>query len=304
MDRAALAGLLVCKGGVDKHELLQLSSTRWVERAEWDKLKRYEQHFLRSYATGAAVYSAVLAGRSAARVSGMWVLPTEVLPVELASPNGHPPPKKQWPAGCEYIYSKVPAEDIVENDGIRYTRPVRTALDIARLHGVREGTVAIDSLYYGKDIEAQREIHGDIARTLRAMSGMKGIGDAREAFELSTHLSESTYETLARLVLLDEGIVAQPQVYLGRYRVDLLWGQVVIEIDGRAKFEDTPHATVMAQLARENELKSYGYEVVRVFPDELWRRPAEVIARILEAKRRADMRGPASVLPAVAPTYD
>lgn len=78
-------------------------------------------------------------------------------------------------------------------------------------------------------------------------------------------------------------------------RVDLLWEQLVIEIDGESKYEDVPHQTVMRQLKRENWLKEQGYEVLRLFPAEILRDEQRCIERVVEAKARADARGPVRV---------
>ena len=156
--------------------------------------------------------------------------------------------------------------------------------------------MALDSLLKENkavNAEAQRK---SIESTIDRLEGKKGIGRARRALALSSGLSESPYESLFRIILSENGIQVQPQMWIGHQtRVDLLWEQLVIEIDGESKYEDVPHQTVMRQLKRENWLKEQGYEVLRLFPAEILRDEQRCIERVVEAKARADARGPVRV---------
>lgn len=304
MDRARLVGLLVTRGDVDKQACVKLSATRFVAAETWNELKRHEQQFLRCYAAALATRTAVLVGRSAAQVNGLWVLPAQREVAELATGGGNPPPRKQWPDGVEYRHMTVPEIDVVGTSRVRATRPTRTAVDIARFHGVRDGVVAMDSLLSGESLANQAEIRGELLSTIGRMTGKKGIANARRALDLCSGLSESPYESLFRLILLEHGIAAQEQMWIGPdARVDLLWDQVVIEIDGAMKYELVPHETVRKQLKRENRLREYGYEVVRVSPSEMLHDEAACVRRVIQAKARADARGPASVLPTRSRPY-
>lgn len=299
MDQAGLVGLLVGRGDVEKQACLKLSATRFIPVEAWAGLQRHEQEFLRCYAAGVAAHKSVLVGRSAARATGMWVLRKEPELVELAQRGGHPPSKSQWPDGVVYRNVPVPAIDVWEAElagHLRFTTPSRTAIDIARFHGVRDGVVAMDGLFHGQTPIAQHTARAGLAETMERLAGKNGIGLARRAFELCSEKSESPFETLFRIILAEHGIVVLEQMWIGkRFRVDLLWGTLVIEIDGYIKFEDMPHAEVMKMTRRENWIKEQGYEVLHLFPIEILTDEAECVRRVRAAKARADNRGPVAV---------
>lgn len=297
LTKEQLVGLMVGRGSVDKRECLKLSATRFIPTDEWNALKRHEKEYLRCYAAGLSALKAVLVARSAARVNEMWVLPHLDEMVELATEHAHTPPKKQWPDGVVYRKMAVPDIDY-SGASPRVTLPARTAVDIARFHGVREGVVAMDSLFYRQTPANRTAVRKKLESVIARLAGKRGIGAAREAFELMSMLSESAYESLCRVILAEHGIDVDVQMWIGRdYRVDLLWGTLVIEIDGYMKYEDKPHEVVMKQLARENWLREQGYEVIRLFPVEILRDEEGCVQRVLELKTRADARGPVSTPP-------
>lgn len=303
MDYSALMKLVAGPSIVEKHECVQVAGNRFVPADAWHALKTHEQQYVRSYAAVARAKKAVAVGRSAARIMGMWVLPAEC-EVELAMPNGHPPPKSQWPEGLVYRHMTIPDSDILTGGlkrEVRCTTGYRTAVDIARIHGVREGVIAMDSLFRDQSDANKVVTWNNLQKAVERARGKDKVRCAREALEQCSPYSESPYETLMRLILLEHGIVVDVQQQIGKYIVDLLWGTLIIEIDGYVKFEDKPSEAVRKQLLRENRLKEMGYEVIRFFPWEIQNDPAGCIARILEAKARADARGPASVLPAIIP---
>lgn len=296
----------MARGGVDKQECIKLSATKFIAAAHWNQLRRYEQEFLRCYAVAASARRAVLVGRSAARLHEIWVIPSPHETVELAQRSGNPPSKSQWPDGITYHRMSIPDSDISHwrasdpagaPSTLCVTNEARTVVDIARLHGVRDGVVAMDSLFLGQPPINKIETRKQLLSVLKRLIGKRGIGAARLAFELSSDHSESAYESLFRVILHSNGIDVQEQMWIGKFRVDLLWGQLIIEIDGAAKYEDRPHDKVIKQLARENWLKEQGYEVLRLFPAEILRDKENCLHRVIEAKRRADARGTALIQP-------
>ena len=114
------------------------------------------------------------------------------------------------------------------------------------------------------------------------MKGTKGIGKARAALAKATNRSESAYETLLRLILQEHGITCHAQVSIGPYRVDLLAGDVIIEIDGRVKYAKQPEDVVLKQLEREDWLREQGFKVLRVRTGEIDRNEVEVVRRVLD----------------------
>ena len=182
-----------------------------------------------------------------------------------------------------------------ENNEVKLTTEVRTAVDIARWHGVKEGVVAMDSLFRGKLNEFKGGVHTELEETIHRLSGNRGIEQAREAFRQLSMLSESPYETLVRLLLRRVGVVAQEQMRIGNYRVDLLWGQLIIEVDGSVKFEQDAARAAQQHIRRENQLREAGYWIIRITPTEVWANEEKVLRRIVEAKRRSELLGPVTV---------
>lgn len=69
---------------------------------------------------------------------------------------------------------------------------------------------------------------------------------------------------------------------IGPYRVDLLVGDVIIEIDGRVKYAKQPEDVVLKQLEREDWLREQGFKVLRVRTGEIDRNEVEVVRRVLD----------------------
>lgn len=294
MNRQLLLAKLVSRGKAAHQDCVKLSATRYIPVDEWVQLQRHEKQFLRCWAVGAATYTSVLVGRAAAVVQGMWVVPTE-FKIELANPKGTVPRKAQCPDGIGFRRMTVPEMDIRTigaNSEVKLTTKIRTAVDIARWHGVREGVVAMDSLFVGQPWMLKDQIRDELEKTITRLSGKRGIENARTAFALSSILSESPFESLVRLLLRQQGLQVEEQMRIGRYRVDLLWGQLIIEIDGNIKYDEDPKRAAMAQLQRESDLNEMGYRVIRIKPSQLLASPSNVLERIYAAKRQSERLGP------------
>lgn len=69
---------------------------------------------------------------------------------------------------------------------------------------------------------------------------------------------------------------------IGPYRVDILVGDVIIEIDGREKLKERPGEMYAKQLDRENWLKEQGFKILRVTPSEINRNEVAVVRRVLD----------------------
>ena len=115
-----------------------------------------------------------------------------------------------------------------------------------------------------------------------------GTATTRAALVHAEGRHESPGETRLAQVLRHLSIAATPQVVLERdgtrYRVDFLLDDapVVIEFDGRVKYDDRDD--LFAEKRREDTLRGWGYEVVRVTWADLSH--PERIARWIEAARR------------------
>lgn len=301
MDRKTLVGTLVGRGKAAEQVCVKLSSTRFVPRDQWGQLAPHEQQFLRCWAVGASAYTSVLVGRAAATVTGLWVVPSSY-DIELANPKSRVPRHSQRAPGVSYrrmTLSEIDIDTLGDQGEVSVTRPVRTVVDIARWHGVKEGIVAMDSLFYNQPPFLEAQIRTELEETVHRLAGKRGIENARHALEGSSTLAESPYESLVRQLLNRNGIFPQEQMRIGPYRVDLLWGTLIIEIDGRAKFKDNPDAA-LKHIERENRLREMGYWIIRITPKEMNMGETEVLRRIVNAKKKSETTGPVSV-PALPP---
>ena len=122
------------------------------------------------------------------------------------------------------------------------------------------------------------------------LSGHPASAATRALLQHADGRHESPGETRTALVLRQLGIAATPQVELSagglRYRVDFLLDDapVVIEFDGRVKYEAGD--TVFAEKVREDHIRSWGFQVVRLTWSDL-RNPARVARLIQAAVERA-----------------
>lgn len=278
--------------------LTQLSWSVYVDAWAWGELRPNERQFLRCYAASCQSSKAVLVGRSAARLGNVWVVPTSDEQVELALPNGQPSAKSRWFPGYLYRSMTVADRDIVQVGDVRYTDSIRTAIDIARLYGFREGVVAFDSVFSGHNVETANGILSGIQATLNRMRGTRGIGVAREALSNATNLSESPYESLVRATLLQNGMKPQPQVRIGNFRADLLIDDtLILEVDPHPTLEDKPDEAIREQKQRDAWLKDQGYEVVRLFANEVCGDESAWLPELAAARQRAGSHGPALLKP-------
>lgn len=199
------------------------------------------------------------------------------------------------PSTDYYSFSALPG------DTIRTTTSARTAVDVARLHGVRHGVVAMDSLFYQAKPYEHERTHAELEDAVTRLTGKRGIAHARNALTWCSTKSQSPYESLLRVVLRQRGIAVEEQMWIGRYaRPDLLWGQLVIEVDGYAKFAGNGQAAALEQLARENWIRMQHYDVIRVTPRELLRNEVAVIREILDLKEHSSLLD-APLTPATLP---
>lgn len=268
---------------ISEGELVQLTKSMYFCAETWKKLKEHEQAFLKCYAAGCQSRKAVLIDCSAARLNGVWTIARNQ-PVTLAVPNGRPASTNGGWTGYEYRHRRIPEADIIHDGPVRYTDAIRTAVDIARDRGVREGVVAFDSVFSGHGDEIYQELLHRFRATIARLAGTKGIANAREALPLSTRLSDSPYESLLRLILDAHGVPYRIQAAIGRYRVDFLIGEnIVVEVDGWLKYEEVPHKVLAKQRVRDDWLAEHGYKVLHFYTEDFWGDEGDLIQRIRNA---------------------
>ena len=115
----------------------------------------------------------------------------------------------------------------------------------------------------------------------------------RTALALADGLSESTFETLIRLLLVRDGIAPEALQHRvfdlnGREvaRVDMAWPtlKLALEADGR-EHHDTPKALYRDRI-RGNDLAAEGWTVLRFTWADLMRDPQAIVHRVMEALNR------------------
>ena len=181
---------------------------------------------------------------------------------------------------------------------MRYTNAIRTAVDIARERGVREGVIAMDSVLSGHGDHLYGELLHQFRATIARLAGTKGIANARKALPLASRLSDSPYESLLRLILDAHGVPYRTQAVIGRYRVDFLIGDnLVVEVDGWEKYEEVPHDVLRKQRVRDDWLAEHGYKVLHFYTNDFWGDEDDLIQRIRNAWPAARRLLPVQVKP-------
>jgi hypothetical protein len=246
----------------------------YAARSTWDGLDRYAGPQL------AAAWAAhvtigvdhVMSHDSAAHAWG--------LPVVLAGdPLVHITRPGVWGSRTEHGVKHHLALEFPEVEtaaGLPVTGLARTAMDLAREHGVASGAAAADrAMRWGV-------IRDDFADVLQQMRCWPRVTQSRKAAELADPGADTPGETLTRLMLRELGI-GRPTTQFpvptarGVAWCDLLIGRHVVEFDGRRKYQravdggdaDVPPGEVMwAEKVRERDVTSHGLGISRVIWDD------------------------------------
>lgn len=163
---------------------------------------------------------------------------------------------------------------------------VVAVLDQARARGVEAGLVSADAaLREGAITSAELTARAGKLKGPRARL-------ARRTAELADGRIESVGESRLRYVCVVGGIEVIPQATIRTHdgefvaRVDFLVKdtKVVLEFDGRVKYDDGDGRTLWNEKNREDVLRRLGYTVLRVTWADL-ENPGVVLSRIREAGR-------------------
>lgn len=254
--------------GYENDRLLWLTSRFAVKAAEFNPLMFSEQRWLEAVAVGKTMTNAALAGRSAARVHGMWIITKGEEKVELVSRTGRSPSKSQWPKNCVYLPQRVRKGEIQKWATLRATDPVTAACEIALRHGFREGLVAMDWIL--KHHTTREAVEAEVAK----FGPVKNLPVLRKVLRYAVANSRSPFESYARAILIEK-VCADwivNQVFLG-VEVDLRRGLFINEIDGGFKydgvtFKPTDQA-LREERTKEKELLKGNCVLLRTPPTEL-----------------------------------
>lgn len=182
----------------------------------------------------------------------------------------------------------LPSTQVVVRDGVPVTSAARTVADLARTTSFQSGIVVADSaLHSGKTSKAE------LAGVLQSCDRWPGVGQARRVLEFSDGLSESPFESIARVVFHEGGLPApELQAWVGADgfivgRADFFWRQhaTIAEADGALKYANPQQARM--QLERDARLRTAGFEVVHFTWGQLIGNPELVVASIEAAFRRS-----------------
>jgi predicted transcriptional regulator of viral defense system len=225
----------------------------------------------------------------AAAVHGLALL-TQPKPrsVYISRPLDAPRSRSTQRSYIKLRVSDLPAEHRTMRVGVPVTSVARTVVDLARTTSLREGVVIADSaLHKGKTTKA--ELYGVIKHCGR----WPGIAQARRAVDFSDALTESPFESLARLVF-DEGGLPRPELQAwvggdGRPlgRADFYWPahSTIAEADGASKYSDPNRAR--QQLQRDDDLRQAGFQVVHFTWQQLHIAPDQIVQSVRAAFSRA-----------------
>lgn len=264
-------------GGRAGHTLLTAEIA--VADSVWGPLAPWEKSAARAFAVGLTMDSAVICGKSAARLIGIE-MPGWEDTVEVTYPgNRKPGGRRYWPEGVRFRYRNLDEGSIREHHGIRVTDSHRTVRDIAVLHSLTDGVVALDSARRKWPNWSLGQWEAGMFRGPR----FKGMAIVRQMLELSVPDSGSPQESLARVRLIVarlpgvESIRTQVRFEAGgrSFPVDLLLnGWLALEFDGELKYEEgafgrTTRETLLREREREVLLLNLGLQIRRVRAEDL-----------------------------------
>lgn len=272
-------------------DTVRLSSRYGIAKANFDNLHQHERRWLRAIAVGKTMHKAALAGRSAARTHGMWVIGPEQEPVEVIPVGSKVPSKKQWPPGIVYLEPRVRSANIERFATLRATDPLSTAFEIALRHGFREGLIAMDWVL--KHQTTREEVEAE----MRKLGSVRGIGTLRRVVEYAVPNSMSAYESYARAILIEAGIDGwEVNAQVGPYKVDLLRDRVGVEVDGGVKYDGQTYQpleqTLMEERVREKHIQNRGIFLHRVHPKELLFEEERFVREVRELIEAAEVLDP------------
>jgi hypothetical protein len=198
-----------------------------------------EQRLLYDRATSMRISSPhVRSHHSAAYVNGLDVLHERPEPLTHVTRPGIV--GSHFRAGVKHHRAPYGEELVVDRGGIRTLNDARTAADIAREHGYRQGLVAADSALRAGTTAAE------LAAVAKAMKSWPNVTVVRDVLASAEADTDSIGETLTRMVVSDIGAelgLGQPEVQFGLSAngrtvwCDLRLGRQMFEFDGHLKYQ-------------------------------------------------------------------
>lgn len=232
--------------------------------------------------------SVAVSHTSAALLHGLPVLQRDLAVVHLAHRRQTDETRRRQ----SYVVHRCPGGDaFTEAAGLSVVVPVLAVLGTVLVAGMRSGIAAADAaLRLG--LTSRDELEGWLER----MRHTPGLGAARHVVAQASATAESAGESLTRLVLIDLGYLVVPQFRIveedGTFvaRVDFYLPElgVVVEFDGKIKYEGLEGASALAaEKRREDRIRALGYGMARLVWADLFH-PARVRTLVEQAARTVD----------------
>lgn len=249
----------------------------YAERDLWDSLTGYDEKArLRDLAVHLSMRTKHLMSHdSAARLLGLPMLRPRH---ELSHVTREGVVGTRTERGVKHHLTRLGLLNTEIVDGVRVTGLARTAVDLAREHGLDTGVVACDRFL---SLGHSRE---QLESELLLMWCWPEVTRAKAAVHLADGGAESPGESLTRLLVVELGLGEVETQFSVRIddqvvRTDLRVGCHVIEFDGRVKFRDVTNGGVATreieeilwdERTRQQRICAEGLGMSRVTWDELF----------------------------------
>ena len=230
----------------------------------------------------------VLCDRSAAWLHGIDCLDhreLELLPVlEVVSLPGNGRVRRSGTSGGQRDLRK---DEVCEVEGVLVTSAVRTAMDLACLHGRNAALATLDAFMRNCGVTL-----ADFKRHLPRYHRRRGVKQLRELVGHASPYAESSGESWTRMTIIDAGLPLpklQFWVYDGgvpRFRIDLAYPllKIAIEYDGQEFHEGDERKK--SDEKRRGWLREHGWKVIVVEKSDFKRDTCERwLAEVRDALR-------------------
>ncbi|MBS4752836.1 type IV toxin-antitoxin system AbiEi family antitoxin domain-containing protein [Nocardioides sp. zg-ZUI104] len=247
----------------------------------------------------------VLSHDSAAHALGMPILAARDGFVHMTRPGW----TNAWTEnGVKHHLARYTDQQVLRVGGVPVLDRARTAVDIAREHGILAGIVACDSALRAGATRAELEAAYVI------MQCWPGVKAARRSVALADPGAQTPHESLGRHLVIEAGIGEPETQFPVRTQRGIAWcdirvGHHVIETDGRLKYRSLERGgvahdveeAVWEEKLRERAVSDRGLVVSRVVWADHWGpRRADAVRRLRSAQAEADARFGRELSPTLA----
>lgn len=256
-----------------------------MKRTRWDGLSERGRLLARHLAYAAASPSRVVFDGPSALLLLGYRLHRDPTELHVTGPH-YPRPHDPGVKGHRFYGEDFRTERVL--GGVEVVEEPRAVVDAALRGRVRDAVVHVDQALR-RGVPRER-----LGLLLEGMAGRTGIGIARRGLELADGASESVLESVCRYELVIGGVPApETQVRVetpaGPKFLDLGWQEqrLGLEVDGVGKYFDARPTSeaIHAEHVRERRIRAEGWEILRTDASEIYRRPGELVARVLAVLR-------------------